>query len=307
MTPAAQPPPNAPPGATLAEGMRYLAVSVVLFGGIWPITKHALQAATPLWFAFNRCAMAAGVAALLLAALGRLRWPARGDWPCILAIGLLQLGGFFALTHVALAWIPAGRMAILTNVTVFWLIPLSVWLLGERVSRGQWWAVAVGLGGVVVLMQPWTMADAASLALLPGYLMLLTASLFWSISILITRRRPPSRPVLELLPACFGLASLLLLPLALLREPGGGIGAAAWPAAAFVGAIAAPIGTWATIEAGRRLSGILASVGFLVVPALGVVISNLWLGEALGWDVLVGGGLIMGSVILAAASAERPR
>ena len=37
-----------------------------------------------------------------------------------------------------------------------------------------------------------------------------------------------------------------------------------------------------------------------VVPALGVLISNLWLGEALGWDVLLGGGLIAASFVLAA-------
>ncbi|SDC14021.1 Permease of the drug/metabolite transporter (DMT) superfamily [Belnapia rosea] len=291
----------APPMATRLQGLRYLAVSVVLFGGVWPITKVALAHATPLWFALNRCVMAGAVTALLLAALGRLRWPVRGDWPCILAIGLLQLGGFFALTHIALSWVPAGRMAILTNVTVFWLIPLSVWVLGERVSRMQWLAAAVGLVGVGILMQPWTMLGAAgSLDALPGYAMLLASSLAWSIAILVTRRLPPRRPVLDLLPWCFGVATLLVLPLALLREPGGGIEGPSWPHAAFVGAVAAPIGTWSTIEAGRRLSGILASVGFLVVPALGVLISNLWLGEALGWDVLAGGGLIAVSVVLAA-------
>jgi O-acetylserine/cysteine efflux transporter len=106
--------------------------------------------------------------------------------------------------------------------------------------------------------------------------------------------------VLHLLPWSFAIGTALLLPLALWREPAGGIGAASWPHAAFVGAIAAPIGTWATIEAGRRLSGIMASVGFLAVPALGVALSNLWLGEALGWDVLAGGLLIGGSVALAA-------
>ncbi|MBL6454355.1 DMT family transporter [Belnapia sp. T6] len=289
-----------PPRAGALEGFRYLAVSVLLFGGVWPVTKHALAHATPLWFAFNRCAMAAAVTVLLLAAMRRLRWPVRSDLPCILAIGLLQLGGFFALAHIALGWIQAGRMAILTNVTVFWLIPLSVWVLGERVSRPQWWAVGIGLLGVFVLIQPWTMIGGAGLDALPGYLMLLGCSLFWSLSILVTRRLPPRRPVLELLPWCFGLAALMLLPLALWREPGGGIGRPAWPHAAFIGAVAAPIGTWATIEAGRRLSGIRASVGFLVVPVLGVLISNLWLGEALGWDVVLGGILIAASLLLAA-------
>ena len=290
----------APARAGLRPGWRYLGISVLLFGGIWPVTKAALAASTPLWFALNRCGMAAAVTTLVLAAMGRLRWPVREDWPSILAIGLFQLGGFFALTHMALAWVPAGRTAILANVTAFWLIPLSVWLLDEKVSRAQWLAAAVGLAGVGVLMQPWRLAGAGQPGMLGGYLMLLGASLSWSLAILATRRWPPRRPVLDLLPWCFGGGTLLLLPLALLREPLGGIGVSAWPHAAFVGAIAAPIGTWATIEAGRRLSGILASVGFLAIPALGVMISNLWLGETLGWDVLAGGGLIVGSVILAA-------
>lgn len=284
----------------LRQGLRYLAVSVLLFGGVWPVTKDALRDATPLWFALNRAALAAIVSALLLAALGRLRLPARGDLRCVVAIGLLQLGSFFALTHLALDFVPAGRTAILCNVTIFWLVPLSVLVLGERVSPRQWAAAGLGLLGVLVLMAPWTLAGSASLGLLLGYGLLLGASLAWSIAILVTRRFPPQRPVMELLPWCFGLGALLILPLALLREPHGGIGFGAWPHAAFIGGVAAPIGTWATIEAGRQLSGVIASLGFLLIPTFGVLLSNLWLGEPLGWDILLGGGLILGSVLLAA-------
>ncbi|MCO6414700.1 DMT family transporter [Siccirubricoccus sp. KC 17139] len=294
------------PPLRLREGLGYLAISVLLFGGIWPVTKSALADATPLWFAFNRAAMAAVVTAVLLALRRRAVLPVPRDWPAVLAIGLLQLAGFFAMSHLALDYIPAGRTAVLANVTLFWLIPLSVWVLGERVSALQWVAVAAGLAGVLVLMQPWSLSTGAA-ALLPGYGMLLAASLFWSIAILVTRRFPPAHSAMELLPWCFGLAALILLPLALWREPGGGIGVAAWPQAVFVGAVAAPLGTWATIETGRRLSGTMASMGFLLVPTLGVTLSTLWLGEALGWDLLLGGALIAVSVVLAALGAAAGR
>jgi drug/metabolite transporter (DMT)-like permease len=279
--------------------LRYLAVWVLLFGGIWPVTKHAFAHATPLWFALNRAALAALASAVLLGATGRLRLPRRADLPAVASIGLLQLGGFFALTHLALGFVPAGRTAILSNVTVFWLVPLSVLALGERVSPRQWAAAAVGLLGVLALMAPWA-APASGSGSLGGYALLLGASLAWSVAILVTRRFPPQRPVLELLPWCFAIGALLLLPFALLREPAGGIGREAWPHAAFVGGVAAPIGTWATIEAGRRLSGVLASLGFLAIPAFGVALSSLWLGEPMGWDVLLGGALILGSVAIAA-------
>ena len=276
----------------------YLIISVVLFGGVWPISKDALRHASPLWFALNRAALAALVTGLALAALGRLKWPARADLPAVLALGLLQLGGFFALMHLALGILPAGRSSILGNVTLFWLIPLSVWLLGEKVSPRRWWAAGLGLCGVTVLMAPWEWA-ATSPAVVLGYAMLLCCSLMWSLAIIVTRRWPPSRSVLELLPFCFALAALLVAPIAVWREPQGGIGPGAWWQAAFVGGVAGPIGTWATIEAGRRLPGTIVSLGFLMVPALGVVVSSLWLGETLGLDVLLGGGLIVASVLVA--------
>ena len=64
---------RAGPGATARQGLHYLAVSVLLFGGIWPMTKAALAHATPLWFALNRGALAALVTTALLALLRRLR------------------------------------------------------------------------------------------------------------------------------------------------------------------------------------------------------------------------------------------
>jgi drug/metabolite transporter (DMT)-like permease len=201
--------PAAALGASPLAGLRYLAVSVTLFGGIWPITKHALEhGASPLWFALNRAGLATLTSALLLLALRRFRVPARSDLPAVVAIGLLQLGGFFALTHLALDYVPAGRTAILCNVTVFWLIPLSVWVLGDRVSPRQWWAAAVGLAGVLALMAPWSLlAGGASLAMLPGYALLLAA--LGVAAIAPWKRRPAADDPLER-----RFAVLLLPPLA---------------------------------------------------------------------------------------------
>jgi O-acetylserine/cysteine efflux transporter len=203
-----------------SAGLRFLAVSTFLFGGIWPVSKHALAHATPLWFALNRAGLAAVVSAIVLALVGRLRVPSLADLPSVAAIGLLQLGAFFALTHLALDFVPAGRTAILCNVTVYWLVPLSVLFLGERVAPRQWVAAALGLGGVLALMAPWAASSGggSSAGMFAGYALLLGASLAWSIAILVTRRFPPGRPVLDLLPWCFALGAFLLLPMALLRE-----------------------------------------------------------------------------------------
>jgi drug/metabolite transporter (DMT)-like permease len=282
-----------------ARALQLLLIAVLLFGGVWPLTKHALADATPLWFGFSRAALAALSCTVLLLLFGRLRWPAPGDWPATLSLGLLQTGAFFAFTHAAIGLIPAGRTAILGNVTIFWLVPLSVWFLAERVSPQRWLAALVGLAGVMVMMGPWAI-DWSAPGVLIGHAWLLGASLAWSIAIIIMRRRPPRAPLVELLPIAFVLASQLLFLVALWAEPEGFIGASSWPAAAFIGLIAAPIGTWAISEGTRHLNAVVASLGVLLVPLFGVALATLWLGEPLGWDMLAGGALIVASVWMAA-------
>jgi drug/metabolite transporter (DMT)-like permease len=283
---------------TQGRALQRLLIAVLLFGGVWPLTKHALGDATAMWFGFWRAALAVVSASVVLALLGRLRLPARGDWAATVALGGLQIGAFFAFTHAAIELIPAGRTAILGNVTIFWLVPLSVWLLGERVSPLKWLAASVGLAGVLVMMGPWAI-DWTAPGMLRGHLWLLGASLAWSIAMIVLRKRPPRAPLMELLPFAFLVGAAILGGVAGIKEPGGGLGAGAWPYALFIGLVAAPIGTWAISEGTRHLHAVVASLGVLMVPVFGVALATLWLGEPLGWDVLVGGALIVLSVLLA--------
>lgn len=283
----------------MRSAFHILLVAIVLFGGAWPVTKAALANATPMWFAVGRVVLAAGVSALVLAMLGRLRLPKRGDIPSIIGLGVFQLGGFFILAHAAVAMVEAGRTAIISAVVTYWLIPLSVLVLGEKVPPHRWVAAGLGLAGVAVLSGPWAV-DWMDLDARLGHAMLVGAALLWTLAIISTRKWPPPTPVFELLPWCFALATVVILPFALVLEPDGGIFGAAWPYMLYIGLIVAPIGTWCVIEVGRRLPGAVASVAFLLVPAFGVLVSTLWLGEPVGWDIAVGGGLIVASVVLAA-------
>ncbi len=282
-----------------ARGLRLLLLAVVLFGGVWPISKHALAHATPLWFATSRAGLAAVSATALLLLLGRLRLPRRADMPSVLALGFLQLGAFFLLAHLALALVPAGRTAIISNITLMWLVPLAMIVLGERVPPMRWVAVGLAAAGVCVMVGPWAI-DWAAPGMLVGHALLLGAALVWSIAIVLVRRFPPASPMVELLPWSFVLATAMLAAVALAREPDGGIGPGAYWQAAFIGLVAAPIGTWAVIECGRHLNAVLASVGFLLVPVLGLSLATFWLGEPLGWDLVLGGILIVSSVVVAA-------
>ncbi len=288
-----------------ASALVQLLGAVLLLGSSWPITRYALlQGAAPFWFALGRASLSAMAATLALGLFGRLRMPARRDMPALLALGLLQLAGFFALVHSAVAWVPAGRTAILSNATLIWTVPLSLLVLNEAISVRRWFAAGLGLIGVVVLSGPWAI-DWSAPNLLLGHLFLLAAAGCWATTMAVVRRWPPRHSMLELLPWAFCLASLALLPFAVSHAQG------VWTSPAItallgIGLVAAPVGTWCTMQAVMELPLVVASIGFLAAPAIGVVLSAMWLHEPLSMDVIAGSMLILGGAAVA-TMPERSR
>src|SRR4051812_7397041 len=281
-----------------------LAGAVVLLGASWPITRVALlEGAGPAWFALGRAGFSAAIAFAAVAALGRLRPPVRRDLPAVFAIGLLQLAAFFAFAHAAVAWVPAGRTAILSNCTIMFTVPLSLVVLGERISPRRWVAAGLGTAGVIALTGPWAI-DWAAPHVLVGHAFLMGAALSWSVAMLVVRRWPPRSTMLELLPWAFGIATVALLPMALTHDPGHWNGSATALMAA-IGLVIAPAGTWCIIQATTMLPMVVASVGFLAGPALGVILATIFLHEALGLDIVVGAGLILLGAALASTGGKR--
>ena len=288
---------------TSPAGLIYLAAAAILLGASWPLTRFAfLHGAGAAWFAFGRAGFSAIVSTLLLLVMGRFHRPGRLDLPALFAIGLLQLAGFFAFSHAALAWVPAGRTALLANCTIVFTVPLSLLVLHEQIPRRRWFAAGLGLAGIAVLTGPWSI-DWSAPHLLAGHAELMGASLCWALAMLIVRRFPPMMSMLELLPWSFGVATLALAPIAAGHDPG------VWPPSALVpmllvGLLIAPTGTWCIMQAQAMLPIVVASVGFLAGPALGVILANLFLDESLGLDMVFGAGLILAAAGIAATKGR---
>jgi drug/metabolite transporter (DMT)-like permease len=290
-----------------ATGFSQLAVSVILLGSGWPLTKIALSlGSTPIWFAEGRSVLSGATIAVILALRGRLRVPHRDDLPALVAVGVCQFGLYFAFAHEAVAWVSAGRTAILANTTTIWVVPLSLIFLREHIPPRRWLAAGLGLAGVLVLMSPWAI-DWSSRDALIGHAFLLAASLSWSVSIIVTRAAMPRSTMFELVPWCFGICAVLLAPLVLWHEPHGGIGVhpMSWAALAYIGLIASPFGSWCVIEAAAKLPTVVSSIGFLATPAVSLILANLTLGERITPDLLAGSALIIVGVGVAAWPVRR--
>ncbi len=296
-------------GRVPVRGLLQLLASVFLLSSAWPLTKIALSAgSTPLWFAEGRAILSCVSVFALQTVLQRVRRPARADWPAVFAVGGLQLGAYFALAHEAVAWVPAGRTAILANTTTIWVVPLSLLFLREAIPLRRWLAAGLGLTGVAVLINP-AAIDWTSPTVVIGHVFLLGAALAWSVAIIVTRTARPTVSMFALLPWCFLVGSVVLAPVLWWQAPVGTFGTRpdSWWALGYVGLIAGPLGTWCVLQATASLPALVSSLGFLTTPVVSLVLANLLLHEPLTLDLLGGSGLIMAGVGFAAWPSRRHR
>lgn len=280
-----------------------LAIPICAWAISWPVMKVGVDAVTPIWFGCFRYFVAASCLAFIGIIRGGLSIPTRQDWGLVLVSGGLQMAAFSALTATALTVIPPGRASVLAYSTPLWVVPLAAWRLNEPPSRKALLGVVAGLIGIAIIAAPSFHAGRAEQ--LVGYAMLVAAAALWGICIVYVRTHRFHATALELAPWQMLLASLLLLPLAILTDgsfPVIGIKGAL--ALAYVGPFATALAYWAIVEAGRQLPASVISMALLTTPVLGTMVSALSFGEVVD-DNLIGGMLLIGFGIYLATVETR--
>ena len=78
-----------------------------------------------------------------------------------------MLGVITALNFWALQYLQLAETGLQFSVPLL-IALLSAWWLGERLDARRWLAIAAGLGGVLLIMRPWTGAFHPALLLSMG-------------------------------------------------------------------------------------------------------------------------------------------
>lgn len=297
------------PSAALSRGHAYavLAGLVLIWGANWPIMKIVVQSMPPLWFVVARLTLGALCLVALLIPTGRFALPTRADMPVVLSVSVFQMWLYMGLTNLGLQFIPAGRSAILAYTTPLWVLPAAVLLFGERMTRWKLFGMILGLGGLIVLLNPITIDWSDSNTRL-GNLLLLGSASMWAIAILHTRRHRWHHSPLQLAPFQMGL---LIVPMSLVAYALEGPFRANWSweliaMLIYNGPLATAFGFWASVSIQRALPSSTTSLSFLAIPAWGLIASTLWLGEALPFSLVAGGFLVLlGVAAIALADARR--
>lgn len=282
-----------------------LAGTVVVLGCNWPLLAIGLRDISPLWLVSLRLSSAAAIIVAVTVVSGRLRPATRADAPVVASIAFGRLVAVTVLVFVALTLVPPGRSSVLVWTASLWTVPLAVRFLGEPMTGLRWVGLAAGVGGIVVLVEPWSGAVDASTVL--GYGMLLLAAVINAATAVHARGHTWTATPLGLLPWQLLLAATPVTLFALVTE---GPPTIAWTPqlvaiVVYQGALATGFAMWAQLTVLRNLPAVPTNLTLMMVPVVGVISSVLIVGERLTPAALVGAGLIATGV-LSGTVIDRP-
>ena len=275
------------------------AVVVICWGLNWAITKTIVQSVFPLWATSIRTAIATVALFILLLARGQFIIPRRGDVPVICTIALLHMVAFSALVAFGLRFAPVGRSIVLGYTTPLWVVPGAWLFLKEPMTRARLAGTAMGLLGLIVLLNPLAL-DWSDRNAVTGSLLLLLAALCWAANILYVRAHKWLSTPFQLAFWQTLLACIVLATLAFLFD---GVPRIVWSprlAGAFVysGIFGTALAYWAMAVVNRSLPATTTSLGILATPVVGVICSTVALGEHIDASLLFAMTLILAGIAI---------
>jgi drug/metabolite transporter (DMT)-like permease len=260
-----------------------LAALTLAWGFNWTAMKVALAEVPPWTFRSLCLGLGAAVLFVALRASGqRLALPTE-QWGRLWLLALLNITSWNMLIAFGVGMIPSGRAAILAFTMPVWAVPLSVWLLGERITGSKLFGLALGLGGLALLLgESFTSLGAAPL----GSLLVLGAALSWALGTVLQKRFPVSLPVGPYTAWIMLLGGVPIFVGAFVFEDFrdlGRVSLAPALATAYNVFIAFAFAHWAWIKIATAVPVSVFSISTLLIPVVGVVSGMLFLGERPTW------------------------
>jgi drug/metabolite transporter (DMT)-like permease len=243
---------------------------------------------------------------LLLAALAAMRGQSlrvpEGQWPRLLLSAFLNVTTWMTLMGLALLWLPASEAAVIAYTMPVWASLLAWLILGERMSLARLLALVMAFGGIAALLGG--NGIDASMAKLPGILMVLTGAFAFALGTVAAKRLPITMPLIasSALQIGIGCVPVALAGLVFEHPELAALSALGWWLLAYMTVIQFCIAYVCWFAALERLPASVAAIGTMAVPVIGVVASALALHEPLGPGQIAALVFTLAGVALAARS-----
>ncbi|MBU2582618.1 MAG: DMT family transporter [Alphaproteobacteria bacterium] len=270
-----------------------LLAAVTLFWGVnWPAMKTAV-AEVPVWWFRGMCVWAGAIGLLTIAKLSgaSLRMP-RNEIPRLLLVSSFAMLGWQICSGYGVLLMPAGRAAIIAFTMPVWASLLSARLIDEPVTRPKIIGLSLGMAGLAVLMGE----DLLVFGTAPlGAFFMLAAALCWAVGTVLFKKYTWTPPIAVLVGWQLAATAVPISIIAVLFEPApdfSNLSSQAIFSLAYIFALPMVFCQWAYFKVVSIFPALVAAMGTLAVPIVGVYSSALILGEPAGWLELVALALI---------------
>ncbi len=264
------------------------------FGGSFLFMRVAAPDVPALVVAFGRVGIAS-LLLLLVAGPTALRAIAR-DWRGFLVLGVFMTAGPFLLFAYAERSITAGMGSIINATTPLWtVIVVSVWQR-QRPTAKRVAAIAIGFGGVGVIV------GLDALALAPdawlGATTAIVAASLYGVGLTFARRRMSGHEPVPLALGQLLAASILLAPGALVSLPEARFELDSALAVLGIATVSTAVAWPVLFTINRSVGPLATSTITFLNPIFGVLWGALFLAEALSPSLLAGSALVFVSLAL---------
>lgn len=270
----------------------------LIWGTTWIFIKIGLEDLPPITFAVSRFLLSA-VILLPVVYFAKIPWPqTRREWQLIALTGVLQFTVNYSTVFWAEQYITSGLAAVLqAMITVFGLVLAWIFLPSERITPLKIIAVMIGIVGVGVIFLDQLRVESA-LAFAGSVAIVVGAYAAAQASILVKAKAAAIDPAMILLSQMLcGLPALVIYALIAEGSPfahnWGMRAVASVLYLSLAGTIAA---FWLYYWLLARIESTKAMMISLVTPLIAVLVGNVFLGETLPPQTLIGGLLILSSI-----------
>lgn len=281
-----------------AKGDRYYYAIVpllaLLWGFNWPAVKIALGEIRPWTLRASGMALGGGCLVVIAALRGQSLTVKKSQWMRLTAAGLLSIAAFNILLAFAQLSAPTSRAAIITFTMPIWTVLFARILLKEPLDGRRCLGLVLGVAGLVAL--GWSLIQTGEISV--GLLYALAAGICWALGTIVSKRFPVNASPLAVA-AWQLLIGAACAAVGMLSFEGVALPHALRPATVtaflyhvlFAQAFAYVL--W--FAALSRLPAGTASLGTLMVPAIGVAGAVLLIGEKPTLADLAGLVLVIGA------------
>jgi drug/metabolite transporter (DMT)-like permease len=284
-----------------------LIATLMLWSGNWIVARAVREEIAPGIATVGRLVIV--LALLVPFAFGGLRQKlprlTRRDWKVLAALGFTG-GGL----HLGLQWLGLHYTTATSGILYLSMSPIFILVmaapLGERIGPRQSAGVAVSFCGVYLIA---TQGRPAVPSFNIGDMMALASMMMWAGYTVLLRVRRDSLSTIELLVmvCAFGLffmtpwlAFEILLQAKVELTPAGTLGVLY----SAIGSLLLAYAGWSYVV--RRLGAARAGVTMHLMPAMGVALAAIFLGEYPRWFHFAGIALILAGVALSSFRASSP-